>query len=54
MIDYLIGFGTAALVVFIILRKVLKAKKGKNDCFSCGCTCTGCPMASSCHQKKLS
>lgn len=38
------------LVVFLIIRKMIKAKKqGKSSC-GCGCGCGSCPMSDSCHE----
>lgn len=51
MINYIIGFGVAALVVFIVLRGISRKKQGKSS--GCGCgssswsSCSGCSGCSS-------
>jgi hypothetical protein len=47
MIDYMIGIGIAAIVLFIIVRGIKKSKSGENSCSSCG----SCPSAQSCNKK---
>lgn len=38
-----------AIIVFLIIRKLVKAKQqGKSSC-GCGCGCGSCPMSDSCH-----
>ena len=37
------------LVTAIIVGMVKNKKNGKS---SCGCSCSGCPMSGSCHQKE--
>lgn len=38
-----------AIIVFLIIRRMVKAKKqGKSSC-GCGCGCGSCPMSDKCH-----
>ncbi|MBR2590042.1 MAG: FeoB-associated Cys-rich membrane protein [Clostridia bacterium] len=37
-----------ALVVFLIIRKLIKDKKAGVG--ACGCKCAGCPHAANCHR----
>lgn len=40
-----------AIIVFLIIRKLVKAKKqGKSSC-GCGCGCSSCPMSDKCHEE---
>lgn len=45
MIDYIIGFGVAALVVFLVVRGIKQKSRGKSG--GCGCGCSSCSSCSS-------
>ncbi|MBO7163922.1 MAG: hypothetical protein J6V63_05780 [Spirochaetaceae bacterium] len=45
MINYIIGFGVAALVIFLVVRGV----KRKGQSSGCGCGCSSCSSFSSCN-----
>lgn len=48
-IGNIIIIAVLALVVFLIIRKLVKAKKqGQSSC-GCGCGCGSCPMSDDCH-----
>lgn len=47
MINYIIGFGVAALVIFLVARGIKRSASGKS--MGCGCGCTTCSSRGSCH-----
>lgn len=52
MINYIIGFGTAAIVILVIAKKIIKAKKGEDSGCCSGCSgCCNCPSSSACALK---
>ncbi|MBO5236408.1 MAG: hypothetical protein J6B32_04790 [Spirochaetaceae bacterium] len=49
MINYIIGFGVATLVIVVIARKIIKAKKGEVSGCGYGCgSCSNCPSCGGC------
>lgn len=46
MINYVIGFGVAALVVFLVVRGIKRKSRGESK--GCGCGCSSCSSFSSC------
>lgn len=46
MINYVIGFGVAALVVFLVVHGIKRKSRGKSG--GCGCGCSSCSSFSSC------
>lgn len=44
MINYVIGFGVAALVIFLVVRGIKRRKSGQVG----GCGCSSCSSFSSC------
>lgn len=49
MIDFVIII-SIILISFLIIRK--KVKKIKNGEIGCGCGCSSCPSAKTCHNEK--
>ena len=46
MINYVIGFGVAALVIFLVVRGIKRRRSGQSG--GCGCGCSSCSSFSSC------
>ena len=44
MINYIIGFGVAALVIFLVVRGIRRSASGESK----GCGCSSCSSFSSC------
>ncbi|MDY3755431.1 MAG: hypothetical protein SOZ84_05415 [Treponema sp.] len=49
MINYIIGFGVAALVIFLVARGIKRSASGKSMGCGCGCGCSSCSSFSSCN-----
>ncbi len=52
MINYVIGISIAALVVWIIIKKIIRLKKGQTG--GCGCGCRDCTAGCHLHQNNKS
>jgi len=49
MIDYIIGISVVAILLFIIIKGIMKAKRGETS----GCSsCSSCPSSQACSKNK--